>query len=121
MKTNVMTAAPVDAAARKAVQPVICYPVETLPRPDLSAYRALRDDLTLVETVVVPPTNFYLANGACIVPVTAGSDLDKALDAVQSVLPSHEVVGVPGTVLAYGGGGVHCITQQVPAVGLAAT
>lgn len=68
------------------------------------------------ETVVVPPTNFYLANGACIVPVTAGADLDKALDAVQSVIPDREVVGVPGTVLAFGGGGVHCITQQVPAV-----
>jgi agmatine/peptidylarginine deiminase len=24
-------------------------------------------------------------------------------------------VAVPGAVLAYGGGGVHCITQQVPA------
>ncbi|HMQ25641.1 MAG TPA: agmatine deiminase family protein, partial [Acidimicrobiales bacterium] len=67
------------------------------------------------ETVVVPPTNFYLANGACIVPVTAGADLDKALDAVQAVVPDREVVGVPGSVLAFGGGGVHCITQQVPA------
>lgn len=55
MKTNVMTAAPADAAARKAVVPVVCYPVETLPRPDLSVYRALRDDLELVETIVVPP------------------------------------------------------------------
>ena len=73
------------------------------------------------ETVVVPPTNFYLANGAAIVPVTAGVDLDKALDAVQSVVPDREVVGVPGTVLAYGGGGVHCITQQVPAVAPAVT
>ncbi len=71
------------------------------------------------ETVVVPPTNFYLANGAAIVPVTAGADLDKALDAVQSAIPDREVVGVPGTVLAYGGGGVHCITQQVPAAGSA--
>lgn len=68
------------------------------------------------ETVVVPPTNFYLANHACIVPVTAGADLDKALDAVQAVVPDREVVGVPGSVLAFGGGGVHCITQQVPAV-----
>ena len=68
------------------------------------------------ETVVVPPTNFYLANHACIVPVTAGADLDKALDAVQAAIPDREVVGVPGSVLAFGGGGVHCITQQVPAV-----
>ncbi|CAK7256925.1 DUF1989 domain-containing protein [Shinella yambaruensis] len=55
MKPTPITAAPGDAAARKAVKPVICYPVETLPRPDLAAYRALRDDLALVETVVVPP------------------------------------------------------------------
>jgi uncharacterized protein YcgI (DUF1989 family) len=55
MKPNPITTAPGDAAARKAIRPVICYPVETLPRPDLAAYRALRDGLTLVETVVVPP------------------------------------------------------------------
>lgn len=55
MKPTPITAAPGDAAARKAVKPVICYPVENLPHPDLAAYRALRDDLALVETVVVPP------------------------------------------------------------------
>ena len=55
MKPNPITVAPADADARKAINPVICYPVEMLPRPDLSAYRALRDDLELVETIVVPP------------------------------------------------------------------
>lgn len=55
MKPSPVTAAPADAAGRKAITPVVCYPVETLPRPDLSAYRAVRDDLTLVETVIVPP------------------------------------------------------------------
>ena len=34
--------APADAAERKAVVPVICYPVETLPRPDLAALQAAR-------------------------------------------------------------------------------
>jgi uncharacterized protein YcgI (DUF1989 family) len=55
MKPNPITAQPADAVARKAIAPVVCYPVETLPRPDLATYRALRDELTLVETVVVPP------------------------------------------------------------------
>lgn len=55
MKPSPITRAPADAAARKAVRPVICYPTETLPRPDLSAYRALRDGLELVETIVIPP------------------------------------------------------------------
>jgi len=30
-------------------------------------------------------------------------------------LYGREAIGVPGAVVAYGGGGVHCITQQVPA------
>ena len=55
MKPYPITQAPEDAAARKAIAPVICYPVETLPRPELAAYRALRDDLTLVDRVTVPP------------------------------------------------------------------
>ncbi|KWV42282.1 hypothetical protein AS026_20815 [Rhizobium altiplani] len=55
MKPNPITDAPEDADQRKAIKPVICYPTETLPRPDLSAYRALRNDLELIETVVIPP------------------------------------------------------------------
>lgn len=54
MKPSPITNAPTDADQRKALKPVICYPVENMPRPDLSSYRTLRDDLTLVETVTVP-------------------------------------------------------------------
>jgi agmatine deiminase len=32
-------------------------------------------------------------------------------------MPDREVVGLDiGGILAYGGGGIHCVTQQVPAV-----
>ncbi|MBV2360255.1 DUF1989 domain-containing protein [Thalassococcus sp. CAU 1522] len=31
---------PADRAAHRALKPVICYPVETLPRPDMALYRA---------------------------------------------------------------------------------
>lgn len=54
MKTKQVNEPPQDAAARKAIAPVICYPVETLPRPDLDAYRLLRDDLTLIDRKVIP-------------------------------------------------------------------
>ncbi len=69
------------------------------------------------EQVVVPPTNFYQANGAVIVPVVDGPDAAPALAAVQRAAGAREVVGVSGATLAFGGGGVHCITQQVPAAG----
>lgn len=68
--------------------------------------------------VVVPYTNYYVCNGALIVPVT-GADPDADADVLrllESLYPGREAVGVPGETLAHGGGGVHCITQQVPAV-----
>jgi agmatine deiminase len=58
--------------------------------------------------------NFYICNGGVIVPV-AGADTDAAaLEIIAGCYPGREVVPVPGLVLAYGGGGPHCITQQVP-------
>ncbi len=55
MRRDAEATPPSDAAARKAVPPVICYPVETLPRPDLPAYRAAREGWALVQRVTVPP------------------------------------------------------------------
>ncbi|MEY4981748.1 MAG: hypothetical protein RIR62_14 [Pseudomonadota bacterium] len=46
--------APADAAARKAVVPVICYPVDGLPRPDLAPYLAARDGWRMVSETRVP-------------------------------------------------------------------
>ncbi|MFN7222853.1 MAG: urea carboxylase-associated family protein [Paracoccaceae bacterium] len=46
--------APADAAARKAITPVICYPVDGLPAPELAQYLAARDGWTLVSEVMVP-------------------------------------------------------------------
>lgn len=55
MKPTPLTPPPADAAARKSVSPVICYPTETLPRPDITAYRKARESAELVQTVTVPP------------------------------------------------------------------
>lgn len=49
------TAAPADAAARRAVPAVICYPVGGLPVPDLGLYRAARASLAPVSQTLVPP------------------------------------------------------------------
>jgi len=66
------------------------------------------------ETVAGSYLNFYICNGGVIVPV-AGADTDAAaLEIIAGCYPDREVVPVPGLVLAYGGGGPHCITQQVP-------
>ena len=64
---------------------------------------------------VVPYVNFYVANGALIVPVTGAETDTDALALLERLYPGREAVPVSGTTLALGGGGVHCITQQVPA------
>jgi agmatine deiminase len=66
------------------------------------------------EPIVVSYLNHYVCNGAVIVPVADVEDDEPALETIASVFPGREAVPVPGRVLAYGGGGPHCITQQVP-------
>ncbi|MFU8881403.1 MAG: urea carboxylase-associated family protein [Rhodobacterales bacterium] len=46
---------PADAEALRAITPVICYPVETLPQPDLAAYRRFRAKAVKTAEVLVPP------------------------------------------------------------------
>ena len=46
---------PSDAAVRRAVEPVICYPNDSLPAPDLGLYRAARAGARKTGEVVVAP------------------------------------------------------------------
>ncbi|UWQ25591.1 DUF1989 domain-containing protein [Leisingera aquaemixtae] len=47
--------APADADARRAVKPVICYPNDTLPVPDLPLYRQARQAAVKTGEVLVQP------------------------------------------------------------------
>jgi agmatine deiminase len=66
-------------------------------------------------TSPVPYVNLYAGNGFVAVPVCGHRFDDDACALIASQYPSRTVIRVPGAVLAWGGGGVHCITQQVPA------
>jgi agmatine deiminase len=70
------------------------------------------------ERVAVPYLNFYIANGVVVVPLCSHPADDDMLGIIAEQYPDREVVGLDvGAVLAYGGGGIHCITQQVPRAG----
>ena len=58
--------------------------------------------------------NFYLPNGGVVVPVAGAPEDGAALAQIAAVFGEREIVPVPGTVLNAGGGGPHCITQQIP-------
>ncbi len=58
--------------------------------------------------------NFYIANTLVLVP-TFNHDRDRqAIEILQSLFPTREVIGLDCTDLVWGLGAVHCLTQQVP-------
>ena len=70
-------------------------------------------DLPLADEV--GQMNFYLCNNAVIVPISGDKNQDDAPVAIlREVFQGRKIVTVSGRMLAEGGGGVHCITQQIP-------
>jgi agmatine deiminase len=69
------------------------------------------------ERVAVPYLNLYLCNGGVLVPTCGHAADAEMLALIGEAVGDREVVAVPGATLALGGGGPHCITQQVPVGG----
>ena len=61
--------------------------------------------------------NFYLCNGGVIAPQFGDADADAAArDALAALFPQRKVVQLNVDGIAAGGGGIHCSTQQQPAL-----
>lgn len=61
--------------------------------------------------------NWYVCNGAVLIPRFGDPRADEAArDLVSDLYPHREVVQLTIDNLAEGGGGIHCATQQQPAV-----
>jgi agmatine deiminase len=60
--------------------------------------------------------NFYIGNGAVVVPTFGGESDRAALSALEDAFPKRRVVGIDCRALVYGLGTLHCVTQQIPFV-----
>lgn len=60
--------------------------------------------------------NFYIGNGAVLVPVFSHKNDSKALKIIQDAFPQRKVIGINCKEMVQGLGTVHCISQQQPAV-----
>ena len=66
------------------------------------------------EPCVAAYMNFLITNGGVIVP-QFGDENDKlAIEQLKEMFPDKKVVGVYSKEVIYGGGNIHCITQQQP-------
>jgi agmatine deiminase len=61
--------------------------------------------------------NFLIVNGGVVMPVFDDPNDLVVKAKLEAVFPDRRVVTIPGREIVLGGGNVHCITQQQPAVG----
>lgn len=59
--------------------------------------------------------NFYIANGAVLVPVFNRPNDRVALNTLTEIFPSREIVPIYSGDFIWGFGAMHCMTQQQPA------
>lgn len=59
--------------------------------------------------------NFYIANDCLLVPTSDDRrENRRALAILKEAFPNRDVVPINSSILGEGGGGIHCITQQIP-------
>lgn len=58
--------------------------------------------------------NFYMPNGGIVMPAFDVADDRAAFRIMKETFPDRKIVQVPASDIAWGGGGIHCITQQQP-------
>lgn len=68
------------------------------------------------ERLAASYANFLISNSRVVFPLLDPEQDEKAADMLQGLFPERRVVGVPGREIVLGGGNIHCITQQIPAV-----
>lgn len=78
----------------------------------------LPHDGVFAEDRRIPYVNLHRANGAIFVPLMGAEADESTLKLLEAAHPGIDVVGVPGRVLAYGGGGIRGITSSVPAASI---
>lgn len=90
------------------LQSLGAFNIIPLPLPQKPLYLSDGDRL--------PPTyaNFYIANGAVLVPVYGDPNDERALEILRPLFPERQVIGLSSRALITGGGSFHCVTQQQP-------
>lgn len=88
-------------------------------RLEVRRIRSATDAEVVGDRFCLSYVNFYIANGGIVMPAY-GTPADRAArEVIEGCFPDREVVQVDVNAIAYGGGGIHCITQQQPSVAAA--
>lgn len=77
-------------------------------------YEEGEEERTAGERLAASYVNFYISNGAVLVPQFDDKQDAVVLDVLAPLFPDRKIVGIPARDILLGGGNIHCITQQIP-------
>ena len=105
-----------DAKGRRLKVHKVCLPKVPVCIGKGFAIDAAEGSFPRQEGEVCPASylNFLIVNNGVIVPQFGDENDAAALAQLSAIFPDKEVVGVDTLEVVYGGGNVHCITQQQP-------
>ena len=107
-----------DAKGRKFVVHKLPIPAEPvcITEEDLAGYVFVpgEDVREAGERLAASYVNFYICNGAVLVPQFGDVNDRTAIEILSGCFPDREIIGIPALPIIKGGGNIHCITQQVP-------
>ncbi len=83
------------------------FKIETMPMPRRVEFEGAR--------LPASYANFYIANGAVMIPTFDCPADREAIAVLERLFPGRRVVPLPCTDLVLGLGAIHCLTQQHPA------
>lgn len=70
------------------------------------------------QSLAVSYANFYIGNKVVLMPTFAHKHDQEAQGILQSLFPERKVIGIDCRDLIYGGGTIHCVSQQEPETGV---
>jgi agmatine deiminase len=104
-----------QSALTESGRPLTLIP---LPAPRGGFYSTLNTTTTppfQSKRAVSTYTNYYIGNGAVLVPVYGNANDAAAKTIIAEHFPGRDVVAIPALAVAELGGMMHCVTQQQPA------
>jgi len=66
------------------------------------------------ERLAASYVNFYICNGAVLVPQFGDVNDKGAVDILENIFTDRKIIGIEAMPIILGGGNIHCITQQIP-------
>ncbi len=105
-----------DAKGRKLRVHKLCCPIENVTIRGDFAIDTVEGTLPREDgdVCIASYMNFLITNNGVIVPQYGDVNDALAIKQIQTMFPDKEIIGVDTVEVVYGGGNIHCITQQQP-------